>query len=504
MPQHSIPCPTGAGPRSHVPTPTDAGAKACPGSCAVSHNRPDAGSATQGGGPAGDLFDDRPPRPPATEEAGIRWLQLIRSYRVGPATFFRLMASHGSVEQALLALPEVAQAAGIRNYRPLDPLAAQREYIAGRKAGARLLFAGGPSYPPLLCQIPDAPPVLWARGRDDLATAPAVALVGARAASSLGLRMARALARDLGKAGFAVASGLARGIDTAAHDAALPSGTIAVLAGGIDVTYPSENAALMDRIADAGLLLSEQPIGTQPQARHFPRRNRIVSGLSRAVVVVEAAARSGSLITARNALDQGREVLAVPGHPFDARGAGCNMLIRDGATLVRGAADVIEAVGPADRPTRTPPPGPVPAPQATRAEGGAGQPPPDGKRTRHVSCPHPASGPPSAPSGAPVGRPSPDPTDVPETAAAASRGPQRAVRQALQSNAGSGIRDNATPDPALSLARRILEHLGASPVPEDQLVRDLALPTKRVLAGIVDLELSGQVRRHSGGRLSLG
>jgi DNA processing protein len=175
----------------------------------------------------------------------------------------------------------------------------------------------------------------------------ASALVGARNASSLGTRMAKQMAIELSEAGFVVVSGLARGVDAAAHHAALPGGTVAVMAGGVDVIYPTENASLAEQIARMGLLVSEQPMRLEPQARHFPARNRIISGLSRAVVVVEAAAKSGSLITARTALDQGREVLVVPGHPFDARAAGCNMLIRDGAILVRSAADVIEAIGPA-------------------------------------------------------------------------------------------------------------------------------------------------------------
>ena len=173
-----------------------------------------------------------------------------------------------------------------------------------------------------------------------------IALVGARNASSLGTRMARTLAYDLGEAGFVIVSGLARGIDAAAHLAALPHGTIAVQAGGVDVMYPAENAELACDIAKQGLRLSEQPVGLNPTARHFPRRNRIISGLSCATVVVEAAAKSGSLITARDALDQGRDVLAVPGHPFDARAAGCNILIRDGAALVRNAAVNIEALEP--------------------------------------------------------------------------------------------------------------------------------------------------------------
>ena len=174
-----------------------------------------------------------------------------------------------------------------------------------------------------------------------------MALVGARNASGLGERMARRLAQELGRAGLVtIVSGLARGIDAAAHEASLKTGTIAIQGGGIDLPYPAENEALFRRIGEVGLLISEQPMGLAPQARHFPRRNRIISGIAQALVVVEAAARSGSLITARNALDQGREVLAVPGHPYDGRASGCNMLIRDGATLVRSAADILEAIGP--------------------------------------------------------------------------------------------------------------------------------------------------------------
>jgi len=186
--------------------------------------------------------------------------------------------------------------------------------------------------------------VLWVRGDPAWLSRDTIAVIGARNASSLGLRMARGMAAGLAEAGYVVAAGLARGVDTAAHDAALDTGTIAVLAGGVDVIYPAENAALAARIAETGALISEQPPGTEPAARHFPTRNRIVSGLSQAVVVIEAAQRSGTLITARNALDQGREVMAVPGHPMDARAAGCNALIRDGATLVRSAADVADAL----------------------------------------------------------------------------------------------------------------------------------------------------------------
>jgi DNA processing protein len=198
-----------------------------------------------------------------------------------------------------------------------------------------------------MLDLSDAPPMVWVMGRLDLLNQPTLALVGARNASSLGTRMAKSLATELGAEGHIIASGLARGVDTAAHLAALETGTIAVMAGGVDVIYPAENTDLAYKIAQNGLRIFEQPMGTQPQARHFPSRNRIISGLSQVVIVVEAAAKSGSLITARNALDQGRDVFAVPGHPFDARASGCNMLIRDGATLVRGASDVREALRPA-------------------------------------------------------------------------------------------------------------------------------------------------------------
>jgi len=281
---------------------------------------------------------------PQTHDDKVLWLQLIRSRRVGPATFVRLMADFGSAGAALDALAGIAAAAGVNNYHVYPWAEARREYEAGRAKHARLLCLGTPEYSRALADISDAPPVIWARGRVDLLAGESIALVGARNASSLGTRMAKLLASDLGMAGYVITSGLARGIDAAAHHAALPFGTIAVMAGGVDVIYPPENQKLADEIADKGLLISEQPMGLAPQARHFPRRNRIVSGLSRVVVVVEGAAKSGSLITAREAADQGRDVMAVPGHPLDTRATGCNMLIRDGAVLVRSARDVIEAL----------------------------------------------------------------------------------------------------------------------------------------------------------------
>ncbi|MBN2739912.1 MAG: DNA-processing protein DprA [Rhodobacteraceae bacterium] len=292
-----------------------------------------------------DLFSYPTPfTPHTTEEDELFFLRLIRSRRVGPTTFHRMIREHGTAQAALAALPEVARAAGVSDYQTCPESVALAEMKAGHRAGARLICFGTPAYPCDLAGIEDAPPVLWALGRLELLQSPMVAMVGARNASSLGLRMARRLAEGLGEAGITVVSGLARGIDTAAHTAALPTGTIAVQAGGIEVIYPQENTKLADQIAEQGLRLSENPPGTQPQARHFPQRNRIISGLASGVVVVEAATKSGSLITARDALDQGREVMAVPGHPMDGRAGGCNLLIRDGAILVRGSEDVLAAL----------------------------------------------------------------------------------------------------------------------------------------------------------------
>ncbi|NIZ61447.1 DNA-protecting protein DprA [Sedimentitalea sp. CY04] len=285
-----------------------------------------------------------PPLPPTTEDNQFSWLRLLRSRRVGSVTFHRLIAEYGSAQNALDALPKMARDAGVDGYKICPAPVIDAEIKAAKVVKARLLCLGDVDYPSQLSSLKDAPPLLWALGDPKILQTPIVALVGARNASSLGIRMARALAHELGDQGYTVVSGLARGIDTAAHLASLNSGTIAVMAGGVDVIYPTENTNLGKDIAQQGLLLSEQPMGLKPQARHFPSRNRIISGLASAVVVVEAAAKSGSLITARDALDQGREVLAVPGHPFDARASGCNMLIRDGAQLVRNAEDVIAAL----------------------------------------------------------------------------------------------------------------------------------------------------------------
>ena len=367
---------------------------------------------------------------PLVDEDPLNALRLIRSRRVGPATFHRLMAEHGSAAAALAVLPGIAAAAGVEGYEICPLGVVQAEMRAGAAAGARLLVHGQAGYPAALMDMTDAPPVLWAVGDIGLLARPMVAMVGARNASSLGLRMARRLAEVLGGAGQVVVSGLARGIDAAAHEAALATGTVAVMAGGVDVIYPAENAGLAAQIAAKGCVVSEQPPGLEPQARHFPLRNRIVAGLARAVVVVEAAAKSGSLITARDAADLGRDVLAVPGHPFDARAAGCNMLIRDGATLVRHAADVLEAIGVA-----------APVERSARAEPAA--------------------------------------QIIPDVQ------PQR-----------RNLGDIA------SVHSLILDRLGPSPLAEDQLIRDLAMPSASVAPALVTLELEGRIQRQAGGLLS--
>ena len=306
-----------------------------------------------------DLFSStHPPLPPTTEDELFCRLRLLRSRRVGVSTFYRLMREHGSASRALDALPEVARAAGVKDYTPCPPEVAAVEMKKAKRLGATLLANGNPDYPATLAEIDAPPPLLWGLGDVSLSAKPMVSIVGARNASSLGIRMARKLSAELAEAGFVVVSGLARGIDAAAHAAALDTGTVAVLGCGVDVLYPDENRELFDNIGSRGLRLSEQAIGAGPHARHFPTRNRIIAGLSRGVIVIEAALKSGTLITAEAALSFGKEVLAVPGHPLDARAGGCNALLRDGASLVRSAEDVIEMIGPATPPS--PPPKPTP------------------------------------------------------------------------------------------------------------------------------------------------
>jgi DNA processing protein len=372
------------------------------------------------------LFDG----PPAQDEMFAR-LRLARSRRVGPVTFRRLLAEHGSAQAALDALPGIAASAGVPGYRPADEAEIRAEARAARRAGAKLLTIGAPGYPARLLDVADAPSVLWAQGSTALLSRPTVAVVGTRNASSLALRMARALGRDLAARGITVVSGLARGVDMVAHSAALEGGTVAVHAGGLDRVYPAEHGELAAQIAATGCNLSERPFGLHPTARDFPRRNRIVSGVSEAVVVVEAAARSGSMLTARDAADQGREVLAVPGHPFDGRASGCNILLRDGATLVRGVDDVVEVLA------------------------------------------------------ALAGRSAPTPRPVVEASMPPPPPPSGSDAEALRD--------------------RILSFLSPTPVPEDQLLRDLSaggpVAAGAIAAQLSELELTGEIARRAGGAL---
>jgi DNA processing protein len=275
-------------------------------------------------------------------------LQLIRSPNIGPVTYRQLLTRFGSAAAALEALPDLAARGGGRKFSVATAASIEQELDAAHRASARYVFLGDASYPSLLSQLDNAPAAFTYLGDITLLIRPSVAMVGARNASAGACRFARGLAHDLVDQGLAVVSGLARGIDTAAHLGSLDGGTIAVIAGGIDIAYPPENRDLQDQIAAKGLLIAEMPPGTEPRARHFPYRNRIIAGLALGTVVVEAAPKSGSLITARLAAEAGREVMAIPGSPIDPRARGCNQLIREGATLVQDANEIAEIVRPFD------------------------------------------------------------------------------------------------------------------------------------------------------------
>ena len=279
----------------------------------------------------------------------------MRSPGIGPITFRQLIARFGSADRALSAVPDLARRGGGAAPRLFGRDEAEREIARVDKLGARYLALGQGLYPRLLGELEDAPPLLMAKGNLNLLDRPAVAIVGARNASAAACRFARGLAHDLGREGMIVVSGLARGIDTAAHDGALETGTIGVVAGGIDIFYPPENEERQTALYERGLVLAEMPPGTEPRARHFPYRNRIIAGIASGTIVVEAAPKSGSLITARLAAEAGREVMAVPGSPLDPRAQGCNQLIRDGATLVQNAQDVIDELRPHETRVASPP-----------------------------------------------------------------------------------------------------------------------------------------------------
>lgn len=367
-------------------------------------------------------------------------LRLIRSENVGPVTFRELINHFGGALAALEALPEISRrAARGRSIRIFQRAQAEAELEAAARIGAQPLFTIEPHYPPALAHIAVPPPLLYVKGRMDLLVRPAVAIVGARNGSAAGMKLTRQFAVRLGEAGYVVASGLARGIDGAAHEAALASGTIAVLAGGIDFIYPPEHASLYQRIGSDGCLVSEQPPGFQPRGQDFPRRNRIISGISLAVVIVEAARRSGSLITARSANEQGRIVLAVPGHPLDPRAEGTNGLLKQGAVMATGPDDVLEAVAPLTRPTRDR----------------------------------------SAPGDRPESLREAEPRSLPPAVAAAGLLPDAEV------------------------ADRILAVMGPAPTEVDEIARATGVPAHLVRGALIELALAGQIEQHGHQLVSL-
>jgi len=360
----------------------------------------------------------------------LDWLRLIRTENVGPLTFHQLLQRFGSAAAALEELPRAAERGGRR--RPIAVAtrsAAERELAALAKVGGRLIAWGEPEYPTALAALEDAPPLISVKGDVALLERRAVAIVGARNASANGRRFAREIAAELGREGLLIVSGLARGIDAAAHQGSLATGTLAVVAGGVDVVYPEENQGLYDAIIERGAIIAELPVGTEPKAKHFPRRNRIISGTALGIVVIEAALKSGSLITARFALEQGREVLAVPGSPLDPRCRGTNDLIRRGAALVESAEDVLNALS-----------GQLSSPAAER-------------------------------------------------------------RQVLRQEPVSyGFIEEKDIDRDRA---RLLEALGPSPVPVDELVRQCQLSAAIVTTLLLELELAGRLERHPGHQVSL-
>ncbi len=276
------------------------------------------------------------------EKERLAWLRLIRTENVGPITFYQLLQNFGTAQKAIEALPTLSRRGGrLKDLKIFSADAAIAEMEVLHSLGGQMIFAAEALYPLSLSAVEDAPPVLSVLGNPKLLNLPSIGIVGARNASLNGRKFAEKLAKDLGAAGQMIVSGLARGIDTSAHAGSLETGTIAAVAGGVDIIYPPENAGLYNRIKSEGCIVAESPLGMEPMARHFPKRNRIISGLSSGVVVVEATLKSGSLITARMAAEQGRDVYAIPGHPFDPRASGPNKLIQDGATLVQSADDIL-------------------------------------------------------------------------------------------------------------------------------------------------------------------
>ena len=396
-----------------------------------------------------------------TDRQRLDWLRLIRSESVGPRTFRSLMNRFGGAAAALDALPDLARQAG-RNIRLCTMPEAEREMEALRRLGGRLIALGEAPYPRPLQAIDTAPPLIAVLGQAEVLSRPCVALVGSRNASAAGMKFTARLARDLGEAGFVVVSGLARGIDTSAHEASTQTGTIAVLAGGLDEVYPPQNIPLLNRLLEQGAAISEMQLGLAPRGRDFPRRNRLVSGLSLGTVVVEAARKSGSLITSRFANEQGRLVFAVPGSPLDPRAEGGNHLIREGATLCAEASHIIEALTPLldNEVGFRPPPAAM--------HDGAGE---------------------------TMAQALWDELDLPgiePAPAAAVPEPERVLA------AAPGVTD----DDGVDLRQLALQLLGSAPISVDDLVRASGRSAREISRTVLDLELDGLVHRHPGGALT--
>jgi DNA processing protein len=390
-----------------------------------------------------------------TDEQRLDWLRLIRSERVGPRTFRTLINRFGGASAALDALPDLARRSGRPQLKVASRAEAEREMAAATRLGVRFLAMGEPDYPRTLQAVDTAPPLIAVRGAPEALSRPCVAIVGSRNASAAGLTITERLARQLGEAGFVVVSGLARGIDTRAHRTSLATGTVAVLAGGHDRIYPAENEALLLSIVEqGGAVVAEMPLGWEPRGRDFPRRNRIVSGLSYGVVVVEAARRSGSLITARFALEQGREVFAVPGSPLDPRAEGTNDLIRAGANLCASGEHVTSVLEPL-----------IAAGPGTGTVIEEARPVDETEELW-------------------------DELDLPDIA----RAPVGVV------NRKSGFSEG--PD-APETSERLLGLLGPSPVAVDDLVRQSGLSIRVVQTTLLELELAGRLERHGGNAVSL-
>jgi len=387
-----------------------------------------------------------------SDQDRLDWLRLIRSENIGPRTFRTLLEHFGSAAAALDALPDLARRGGApRAARICSPAEAERELAAAHAHGVEFVALGEPDYPYALAAIPDPPPLLGVRGNIAALSLPQVAMVGSRNASAAALKITDMLAREIGAAGFAIVSGLARGIDAAAHRGSLSTGTIAVLAGGPESVYPPEHDGLLRAVLETGAAVSEMPIGWELRASDFPRRNRIISGLSLGVVVVEAAKRSGSLITARLALEQGREVFAVPGSPLDPRAEGTNHLLKQGATLVTEAADVLEGLRPLTQ------------------------------QPRELEEPDRLEPKPGMSKGAADDRKPP-----------AGNGKPRA-------DEGKAFAGEASADQRA----RIVTLLGPTPVSVDDLVRLSGASPAHVRVVLLELDLAGRLRRHGSGLVSL-